>query len=172
MTSESLNSHKTLFSDNYSHKSLEQRETQANLRNFYLRKNVLISSGKSNDLKIRIWSKSLGIRLLITTGLIEIPWRSSEVFYSWFSDNAESMDGSRTEPRNVDICLYRIAECSHLASKDQWMKGVLDRRERSAGSHYITAVSTFNLSRIVGGDILNRPNILVLINRSSRAFSH
>ena len=72
---ESLKSHKTVFSDNHSHKLLEQCETQRSFRNFYLRKIVLISSGKSNDVKIRIWSKSLGTRLLRTTGVIEIPWR-------------------------------------------------------------------------------------------------
>ena len=79
MTPESLKSHKTVFSDNHSHKALEQCETQASFRKFYLRKNVLISSGNTNDVKIRIWSKSLGTQLLITTGLIEIPWRSKEV---------------------------------------------------------------------------------------------
>ena len=72
---ESLKSRKTVFTDNHSHKLLEQCETQTSFRNFYLRKNVLISSGKSNDVKIRIWSKGLGTRLLRATGFIEIPWR-------------------------------------------------------------------------------------------------
>ena len=70
---ESLKSHKTVFTDNHSHKFLGQCETQTSFRTFYLRKNVLISSGKSNDVKIRIWSKSLGTRLLRATGFIEIP---------------------------------------------------------------------------------------------------
>ena len=72
---ESLKSHKTVYSDNHGHTLLEQYETQASFRNFYLRKNVLISSGMSNDVKIRIWSKSLRTRLQTTTGFIEIPWR-------------------------------------------------------------------------------------------------
>ena len=55
------------------------------------------------------------------------------------------MDWTSTESRNRAICLYQIADCSHLASKDQWTKGALDRRERSGGSHYITAVSTFQV---------------------------
>ena len=33
----------------------------------------LISTGKSNGVKIRIWSKSLGTRLLRTTGFIQNP---------------------------------------------------------------------------------------------------
>ena len=72
---ESLKSHKTVSTDNHSHILLEQCETQTSFPNFYLRKNVLISSGKSNDVKIRIWSKSLGTRLLRATGFVEIPWR-------------------------------------------------------------------------------------------------
>ena len=35
----------------------------------------LISTGKSNGVKIPIWSKSLGTRLLRTTGFIKIPYR-------------------------------------------------------------------------------------------------
>ena len=58
---------------NGGHKYLRKCETQASFRCFYWRKNVLISSGKSNGAKIRIWSKSLGTRLLTTTGFIEIP---------------------------------------------------------------------------------------------------
>ena len=70
---ESLKSHKTFFSDNHGHKLLPKCETHASFRYFYRRTNVLISSGKSNNVKIRIWSKSLGTRLLRTTGFIEIP---------------------------------------------------------------------------------------------------
>ena len=122
---------------------MQKCETQASFRYFYRRNSVLILNGKSNGVKIRIWL------LIVAAGFIEIPWRPKILsLYSWFSDNAESMDGTRTEPRNRANCLYRIADCSHLASKDQWTKGALDRRERSAGSHYITAVSTFKLGRI------------------------
>ena len=70
---DSLKSQKTVFSDNLVHKYLRKCETQASFRYFQWRKKVLISSGKSNDVKIRIWSMSLGTRLLRTTGFIEIP---------------------------------------------------------------------------------------------------
>ena len=70
---ESLKSQKTVFSDNDGHKLLRKCETKACLRYFYRRKSVLISAVNSNGVKIRIWSKSLGTKLLRITGLIEIP---------------------------------------------------------------------------------------------------
>ena len=70
---DSLKSQKTVFSDNLVHKYLRKCETQASFPYYQWRKKVLISSGKSNDVKIRIWSMSLGTRLLRTTEFIEIP---------------------------------------------------------------------------------------------------
>ena len=58
---------------NRGHKYLRKCETRESVRYFYRHKNVLISSGKLNGVKIRIWSKSLSTRLLRTTGFIEIP---------------------------------------------------------------------------------------------------
>ena len=58
---------------NHGHKYWLKCETQASFSYFYRRKNDLISSGKSNGVKIRIWSKSLGTKLLRTTGFIKIP---------------------------------------------------------------------------------------------------
>ena len=70
---DSLKSQKTVFSDNLVHKYLRKCETQASFPYYQSRKKVLISSGKSNDVKIRIWSMSLGTRMLRTTEFIEIP---------------------------------------------------------------------------------------------------
>ena len=72
---DSLKSQKTVFSDNLVQKYNGKFETLASFRYFQWRKKVLISSGKSNDVKILIWSMSLGTILLRTTGFIEIPCR-------------------------------------------------------------------------------------------------
>ena len=70
---DSLKSQKTVFSDNLEHKYSRKCETLASFRYFQWCIMVLISSGKSIDVKILIWSMSLGTRMLRTTGFIEIP---------------------------------------------------------------------------------------------------
>ena len=72
---ESLNSHNFVFSDNFPPKCLRICEIQRNIHVARGCLNPLIFAGKSNCLKIRIWSKSLGIVLLRTIRFIELTWR-------------------------------------------------------------------------------------------------
>ena len=66
---DSLKSQKTVSSDNGGHKYLRKCETQASIRCFTGAKMSLFQAESSNGAKIRIWSKSLGTKLLRTTGI-------------------------------------------------------------------------------------------------------
>ena len=55
---DSQKSQKTVFSENLVHKYSRKCETLATFRYFQWPKKIFISSGKSNDVKILIWSMS------------------------------------------------------------------------------------------------------------------
>ena len=68
-------------------KYLEQCEIQAKMRFFYVCKKLLISIGKTDDLKTRYCSKSLGSKLLRITWFIEYAGKPtiSHINYDTFS---------------------------------------------------------------------------------------
>ena len=69
---DSLKSQETVSTDNPGHKYCGLLQIQGKAYILKGRKNAWISAGKSTSVKIRIWSESLGTRLLRTAEFIEI----------------------------------------------------------------------------------------------------
>ena len=73
LTPESLKSHKFFFLRQPRSQIIAKMRNPCRFRYFYRRTNALISCGKSNNVKIQMWSRNLDTRILRNKGFMEIP---------------------------------------------------------------------------------------------------